>query len=398
MLLLIRINITDDGCHCLREAMDIFLTKRCFMLSISYKQNPDIIEALNYEPCVSILMPFDPKMEKKSVIETRLKCAINKIKQEVRQIYSPEKAEPVLQKLGSLIEDLNYMTHKRSIAVFVSPLTAKVYYLNIPVKEKIIVDHSFDIRTIIYNKKEIAKYLVLVVTTKRSNIFLGAPAEFARIVSNTADHAAVINNMPEPVANFSDVSKRVLSDKFLRQTDNGLSMILKSYPFPLFVMGTDEVIGQFKKVAHNNNSVLNYIHGDFEEASEAEIRKVILPYVADWEKVKQQSLLSQLNIARESGKLAIGIENVLSSSILHKGRLLVVEKNFIYRRDYEPGRNICSSNYLTGKRPFYIKDAVGEVIENVFENGGEVEFVDESILKDFGHIALITNNSICYKR
>jgi hypothetical protein len=37
----------------------------------------------------------------------------------------------------------------------------------------------------------------------------------------------------------------------------------------------------------------------------------------------------------------------------------------------------------------YIKDAVDDVIEKVLENGGDVEFVDEGILKDYNHIALI---------
>ncbi|MBK6634610.1 MAG: hypothetical protein IPG38_10090 [Chitinophagaceae bacterium] len=37
----------------------------------------------------------------------------------------------------------------------------------------------------------------------------------------------------------------------------------------------------------------------------------------------------------------------------------------------------------------YIKDAVDDVIEKVLENGGDVEFVDEGVLKEYQHIALI---------
>jgi hypothetical protein len=37
----------------------------------------------------------------------------------------------------------------------------------------------------------------------------------------------------------------------------------------------------------------------------------------------------------------------------------------------------------------YIKDAVDDVIEKVLENGGDVEFVDEGLLKKHKHIALI---------
>jgi hypothetical protein len=37
----------------------------------------------------------------------------------------------------------------------------------------------------------------------------------------------------------------------------------------------------------------------------------------------------------------------------------------------------------------YIKDAVDDVMEKVLETGGDVEFVDEGMLKDYDHIALV---------
>jgi hypothetical protein len=39
--------------------------------------------------------------------------------------------------------------------------------------------------------------------------------------------------------------------------------------------------------------------------------------------------------------------------------------------------------------PSYIKDAVDDIIEKMLEYGGDVEFVDEGVLKDYDHIALI---------
>jgi hypothetical protein len=37
----------------------------------------------------------------------------------------------------------------------------------------------------------------------------------------------------------------------------------------------------------------------------------------------------------------------------------------------------------------YIKDAVDDVMEKVLETGGDVEFVEEGLLKEYQHIALI---------
>ena len=118
------------------------------MPSVFYEEDHHVIDDVKYLPCVSVIMPFDPKMGQKAVIENRLKSAMNKVRNELQVSYPYEKAAPVFQKLDSLIQNLNYGTHKKSIAVFVSPLVAKVYYLNIPVKEKVIIDESFEIREI----------------------------------------------------------------------------------------------------------------------------------------------------------------------------------------------------------------------------------------------------------
>jgi len=359
------------------------------MLSVSYERYHNVIDAVKYLPCVSIIMPFEPKMGQKSSIDNRLISALNKVKIELQENYPDEKAVPVFHKLYSLIKDLNYGTHRKSIAVFVSPVVEKIYYLDIPVKEKIVIDESFDIRDLVYSKKEIQKYLMLVLTNKRNSIFLGNPSQFTRIVSNTPD--TVKNNISKSAANFSDVSfrKEILLDKFLKHTDNGLGIVLQSYPFPLFVIGTNKIIGQFKKLTYNNGHILNYIHGNFEEATETEVRKAIAPYLADWNNVKQRDVLLQLDVASRAKKLVTGMENICTVVSQKKRCLLVVEKNYIYPNKRKAKENIYWSDYSGNTNPFYIKDAIDEVIEKVFENGGNVEFADEGALKDYGHIALI---------
>jgi hypothetical protein len=55
--------------------------------------------------------------------------AADKIEIELRENYPEEKALPVIIKLRRLIKDIQYQSHNyKSIAIFVSPLTEKVYY------------------------------------------------------------------------------------------------------------------------------------------------------------------------------------------------------------------------------------------------------------------------------
>jgi len=71
------------------------------------------------------------------------------------------------------------------------------------------------------------------------------------------------------------------------------------------------------------------------------------------------------------------------------GRLLIVEKNFNYPADHTSNSDHINKHDELKNTPFYIKDAVDDVIEMVLKYGGDVIFVEEGVLAEFDHIALI---------
>lgn len=355
---------------------------------------PDIREVINavaYLPSVSLIMPFEPKMNLKTELAHKLKIAAAKIEHQLLANYEREKATLTINKLRNLISNLNYNTHKKSIALFVSPLIEKAYYLDIPVEEKIIIDESFEIRDLVYSKKDLHQYLVLILSAEWTKTFMGNSNHFIRLKTDTAENAdAVWNEPPSKTANFTNPSyrKEVMLNKFLKYTDDGLSIILNTTPFPVFVMGTDRTIGHFKKITANKKHIIEYVPGNYEEAAEQEIRKTLAPYLYNWKKVKQDNILHQLDAAMSAGKLVSGIEKAWKKVAEKNSRLLVVEKNYIYPAQHVTETEIIPHDPL-GKNGLFIKDAVDDVIEKVLINGGDVEFVDEGLLKDYNFIALI---------
>ena len=136
------------------------------------QEEKEVLEVVKYRPSISIIMPFEPKMSVKTELEYKLKLAVGRVESELMANYTSEKALPVLRRLRSVIKNLDFNTYKKSIAIFISPIFDKVYYLDIPVEEKIIVDESFEIRDLVYSKKEVHKYLVLVLSSKKTKIYL----------------------------------------------------------------------------------------------------------------------------------------------------------------------------------------------------------------------------------
>src|SRR6185295_17621559 len=133
----------------------------------------DIMDVGHYAPAISIITPFDPKMTGKSEISLRLKNVVGRVEMDLLANYSLELVTMMMQKLKMLLNKLNYSTHKKSLAIYLSPVFEKVLYLDLPVEEKVMVDESFEIRDLIRSKKQSRQFLLLMVSAKGSKIFLG---------------------------------------------------------------------------------------------------------------------------------------------------------------------------------------------------------------------------------
>jgi len=171
--------------------------------------------------------------------------------------------------------------------------------------------------------------------------------------------------------------------------DNGLHWLLQSYKLPVFVMGTAKTIGHFKSISKNLKQVIDFIPGNYEEKSEYELQQLMLPHLHDWKQIKYKKLLSQIDESMGHKKLAVGIEAVWTSATMKRGRLLVVEKNYVFPAMHSASPEIIYGKEDQDQKAFYIKDAVDDVIEKVLASGGDVEFVEEGILNQFQKIALI---------
>lgn len=352
----------------------------------------DVLTSTHYLPCISLIMPFEPKMGLKKELTYKIKIAADQIKKEVNENYPPEKATPVLNKLMKVIDGLNYNTHKKSVAIFISPVFEKVIYLDMLVEEKVVIDESFEIRDLILNKKETQQYLLVVLTGKCTKIFVGHNGDLKRVTENFEDNIEnYINDISEKIANFSDENKRkeILFDKLLKHTDNGLALLMQAYQGPVFVMGTVKTIGHFKSLSKNLTRIVDYIPGSFDEKTDHELHNIMLPYLKNWKQVQQKSVIKLLDEAMSKKKLVFGMGDVWKAASLKQGRLLVVEKGFSFKAEHTDENNAIRALDNGVHDVFYIKDAVDDVIEKVLMCGGSVEFVEDGLLLDYQKIALV---------
>lgn len=369
----------------------VLVTKPQVMNPVIINKPQITMENVYNRPAVSIILPFEPKMMAKATLGVLLKKATEAVKAQLNE-YPEELTELIMGKVNRLVTNLNYNTHKKSVAIFISPVMEKVLYMDMPVNEKVMVGDDFDIREVVYTKKDPQQYLVLVLSGKASRLYLGNCLSLCKIISSVPESVSqFVNDIPEKVGNFSDTSARreIVMDKFLHHIDQELGIMLHAYRLPLFVLGSEKVVGHFKSLTHHNKSVVEYVQGNFIDNSPAELSAAIKPYLDEWEKVIARNVLNRLDEAADKKKLATGIRDVWRKAMNRSGRLLVMEKGYM-----------CGSQRSDLKQPVYmtakpynkfsiVKNAVDDIIQAVLESGGNVEFVENGLLEQYDHIALV---------
>jgi hypothetical protein len=350
----------------------------------------DVQEDQHYHPVISLLLPFEPKMTPRSKLAELLTYCCNKVENDLLEKYSGEIAMLMIDKLRTLIANLNFNTHKKSIAIFLSPIIEKIFYLDILLERKISIDDDFNIRQLVYQKKQEQDFLVMMLTKKESRLYLASSGNMVRIVTTTP-RPLQLNHVSPGIADSAEY-KKVAWQQFLQYADNTLGIILKAYPLPLFINGKEEVIQDFESITRFKHAIIKYVPSVTEDVTVSEIEKKIRPYAADWAAVKQQYLLNKLRQSIDSGRLITGVKEVWKEAMKRKGMTLVVEKSFCYPEQECSGEEILFNVMESHHTYSYVKSAVDDIIEKVFENGGDVEFVEDGMLGDFDRIVLVEQN------
>lgn len=333
----------------------------------------EFIQETGHTPSLCLVLPFEPQINDKHTIASRLKTMLAKAEGKLLQHYSTYKALPVFTMMQGLIAGINYSNYKKSIALLASPYAAKLFYLDFPVEETIRLGEYLDIREVVKAKRKEISYLVMVLGNHCAKMYTGSSKGLTCIKYN--------QETGDPASGYDR--------HFLHSMDQGLGLILEAYALPVFILGSQQVLEEFRRGATHEENIIGYLAGNFNTSTEADILMTLQPELNRWEKHKHQYLLQKLNKACQDGKLSYGVKEVWNTATHRRGRLLVVEENFIGPVYNEvPPEGAYPFTHTTDD-PYYMKDLVEDIIEKVLKDGGDVEFVKQGFLRDFQKIALI---------
>lgn len=358
----------------------------------NYPEITEIVEHKNYLPSISVIFPFNIKVGMGVELKHKLKTKRDEIEKELLKSYPADAVASLMSKYTSLTENLKPQNMHQGLAIFLSPWFQKTYFLDFEPQEKNIIDSSFEIRDLIYNKNAVSKAILLLLSANEIRFYLVSPAHVTKLnvdISNRIE--AFMANTLHDVEIHHEKSER--RDKamqlFLQNADEGIALALKDHACPVIVAGSEKYIGHFKKMTKHGEVIEDYIEGNYLESTPAELNQLARESFGRIQETRSRKIIDQVEDALNKKLLATGLKEVWKQATEKNGRILVVEKN--YRKPAAQGA--VDEEIITiglDHVPFPMEDAVDDVIEKVILNGGMVHFVDDGLLGKYRRIALIT--------
>ena len=351
------------------------------------------------EWCVSIIIPTSRTSPDRRVDSEVLQKSINHSKFILSKKNLPvgvyDSMSTAIDRLAIQVDPIHAMD---GLGLFVSPDMTRLVHFPFPVKEKVVVDKTFETRDLYYLEQFAKPYYVLKLNKNEASLFLLETGTLAREITNT--HFPMRNTneyeyaRPSIGTSFGYARKGFEKDKsmmnkirqepFFKEIEQNVLAYTKATD--LLIAGSKTILSNFESATDNRLKIKARIIGSFKEKNEL-FEKARSTYF-ECKQHEIQTLIDSLDELVGMKKVTSGIHDVWADCIAGKGEVLLVEKDF-----RKVGYTLQNGHQVSLSVPLFkhdtIPDVVDQIIETIIDKGGKVVFTEVHQLEKYEQIALI---------
>lgn len=346
-------------------------------------------------PLVSIIIPTHKKYPhyKKDILV--LKKMIHEAEMMMNKKFGKSITGKIITSLNKMKSSIDFSHLNEGLVLHCSENNKKIIQLPFHPEEKLIIDNSYEIRDVLYSLKNAEDYLILVLSEHK-----------VRVIRNNRGNTEEIKMDDMPLGKndtggrghsraqkySSGASGKHVSDhkeydehkiaKYLADVDKVISAQEELKNIPLVICAPVRLSGHFKAITKNKKRIYGYLKGNFEKDTVKNIVTASQQILNEYHDKKQKDILLLIEKESKRKRIASGLEDVYRCAKEKQGHLLVLEKDFV-----APSKKGSRKNAKTAAGPS--DDLADDIIEKVLEFGGDIEFVDNGMLKDYDRIVLI---------
>lgn len=355
------------------------------------------------EALVSILAPLEtvfPATDKNPII---VKNLIRETETRLKESYDPVRVDALMEKIGTLAQEIDYSNAGNGVALFVSEDTAKLMHLPFTPNETVSIGKSFHTRDLLHAFHSNTRYFLLSLSAEHVRLFRGYGPQLREVKTDYFPAAYLGPSRTEALTKIrrQDTEYEELEDIriFLRKVEENLYEIIQDEKIPLFLMGEAEYISFIKSQDRTARFVKGELQENHAHTSWDQIYSHIQPMVETFVKQDRDLQLANLQEMVGYGRYAGGVQDVWRAAKLGQIMTLMVERSYSRPARERTDDELTLMLGATAGTPSdgmanWHDDVVDEIIEMVLRMDGDVRFVEDGQLETHGHIAAVLRYSI----
>src|ERR1035437_4537530 len=127
----------------------------------------------NEFPSVSITMPVNKQNPHFRDDEKKLKSLLKQTEETLLKDFPSKNTKGVIDHMYSLAEKIDFRNLSDGLGLYISPNKENIFHFPFPVKEKVVIDRSFEMRDLILAVKNNFNYAIITISEKTVRILKG---------------------------------------------------------------------------------------------------------------------------------------------------------------------------------------------------------------------------------
>ncbi len=317
--------------------------------------------------------------------------------------YDKRTASTILEKIHNETKDLNHSYNLDTLAIFASTDDVKIIRMPVDTTERVVISNHFATRDLVRDMASAVHYYTVVLTRDMARLIEASNDRVIREFNHNDDVQNNMENIPFPIENNSlyttgDAGSDRSSNKedsylneFFNQVDKSVQELWGVHKLPLVVVGDARNISYYQNVCDRPDNIIATVSNltYLEDGNPQHIIDGVQEAVESYRSSVLKAGMGEIEKARGAGMLRTDLQEVYRGAFQGAAETLYVRRGYMQPAKIdEKAQTLKFADDSAGEG--VTDDAVGEIIEQVMHNGGEVVFMPQDIMSADQPIAMVT--------
>jgi hypothetical protein len=310
---------------------------------------------------LGFVMPFQPSLWDDKFTQSTLDYCTHNIEKKLQNTHTVESIKTMLGKLEHIFKNLNFNTHRKSLAVIISADLEKVYYLNYTVVFSVCTGNFISLLDLVHYIKQETIFFLLLASKEDICLYEYANEHLHKVYEQKPDAF---------YGYFMDADIRAISV---------ITYLNTNCQQPIFIVDNNEQLIAFHESVPFAEIIFPII---IEPPYSAEmLQKITREIHKQWNFWLSKFHLGQITIAQKANALTFNYGAVLKALCNSTDGLILMEK--AVKKELQKS---VKGDMLFEESNFFIQQ-----LERFVDRGNCIVIKENGLLKDWGGIVLLPN-------